>query len=418
MRTAGRMIVVVATLTSMLGACKGSGTEPTVTVTMEPLTSVFQYAQVGRTVSVAPAVILKDRNGAPMANKQVVFAVTAGGGQVTPATVTTGADGVAAATGWTLGSANAVNAVAVTVQGADPTKFFALASGGTPAQPLSARITGLTGRPFGVRGHSGNIAYVTRQDANLATRVDATAMSMSSSVPTGNDPAEIVFDESGTRGYVPDVLGHTIAIVNVSTNTLEQEVPVSGSPFRVAMLPNGQRVYVPMNNGQIAVLQTATRTLGAPITLSGALNGIAIDAAGQRLYVSSMFGNVFVVDAATGQTLTSRAVGGTPQEVVLSPDGTEVYVANESGWVDVLEASTLNSKAKVTAPGAFGMALSPDGARLWVSGAQVGLVSIIDRTKRRLTDVVNVTGMPRRVAFTAAAKALVANEFGWLDVLQ
>ena len=413
-------IVAISSCAGALG-CGGTRTtpmEPTAAaMTVAATTGTVQIASAGGRVGLAPVVMVRDASGAPVPNVTVVFSVTAGGGEISPATVTTGANGVAAAATWTLGVVAGINTVSATIQGAEPAKFFAVAGNGTLPPPRTSRILNLTGRPFGVRVLSGNTAYVTRQDVNLASRVDAGTLASSTSLPTGGNPADIVYDRSGARGYVADVLGFSVAIVNISNGTLEKEVPVVGSAFRVAIAPSGDRVYVPMNNGQIAVLQTATGTLTNPINLSGPLNGIAFDQSGQRLYVSSMSGQIFVVDPASGQILNSRTVGGTGQEVVVSPDGSELYVANEAGWVDVLDTSTLNSKARVTIPEAFGMSLSPDGSKLWVSCTRIGVVFVLDRVTRTLVDGFYVTGLPRRIAFTSSGKALVANEGGWLDVL-
>ena len=168
-----------------------------------------------------------------------------------------------------------------------------------------------------------------------------------------------------------------------------------------------------MNNGQIAVLQTATETLTNPINLSGPLNGIAFDQSGQRLYVSSMSGKYLSLTPRPARSSNSRTVGGKGQEVVVSPDGSELYVRTRRVGSHVLDTSTLNSKARVTVPEAFGMSLSPDGSKLWVSCTRIGVVFVLDRVTRTLVDGFYVTGLPRRIAFTSSGKALVANEGGW-----
>lgn len=62
-----------------------------------------QSAAVGASVTTAPAVTVKDQYGNAVANAPVTFTVDAGGGSITGATTTTGADGVARVGGWTLG---------------------------------------------------------------------------------------------------------------------------------------------------------------------------------------------------------------------------------------------------------------------------------------------------------------------------
>jgi len=62
-----------------------------------------QEAGPNAAVAVAPRVLVRDAQGAPVAGVPVSFAVEAGGGTVAGGPVTTGADGVATAGAWTLG---------------------------------------------------------------------------------------------------------------------------------------------------------------------------------------------------------------------------------------------------------------------------------------------------------------------------
>ncbi len=64
-----------------------------------------QTALAGAAVAVDPAVLVTDAGGNPVSGVNVQFAVTAGNGAVNPATVATGANGIATVTSWTLGDA-------------------------------------------------------------------------------------------------------------------------------------------------------------------------------------------------------------------------------------------------------------------------------------------------------------------------
>ncbi len=71
-----------------------------------------QTALAGAAVAVDPAVIVTDAGGNPVSGVDVQFDVTAGGGSVDPATVTTGSNGIATVTSWILGAAGANTLVA------------------------------------------------------------------------------------------------------------------------------------------------------------------------------------------------------------------------------------------------------------------------------------------------------------------
>src|SRR5205823_5913121 len=77
-----------------------------------------QTATAGTAVATPPSVLARDASGNPVAGVSVTFAVATGGGSVEPtAPVVTGANGVAAATSWTLGATAGSNTLTATAAG-------------------------------------------------------------------------------------------------------------------------------------------------------------------------------------------------------------------------------------------------------------------------------------------------------------
>ncbi len=94
-----------------------------------------QTATVGTAVSTAPAVLVRDASGNPVAGVSVTFAVASGGGSALPAAaVTTNASGIAAATSWTLGTLAGANSLTATA-----------APGGITTNPITFTATGAPG---------------------------------------------------------------------------------------------------------------------------------------------------------------------------------------------------------------------------------------------------------------------------------
>ena len=95
----------------LLGACAdGLATAPQPMPAVMRMTSVAeafyassQSAEPGTAVAVAPAVVVQDAAGRPMAGITVRFVVNAGGGSVGEGVVLTDAAGVAGAGSWRLG---------------------------------------------------------------------------------------------------------------------------------------------------------------------------------------------------------------------------------------------------------------------------------------------------------------------------
>ena len=119
----------------------------TINITAGPASSVAiqagddQTAGVGEAVPIDPAVIVRDVSSNPVTGVVVEFLVTGGGGVVSPATVTTGSNGIATVTSWTLGSTAGANTMTATASGLNTVTFDATASEAATTTGLSAEPT-------------------------------------------------------------------------------------------------------------------------------------------------------------------------------------------------------------------------------------------------------------------------------------
>jgi len=72
-----------------------------------------------------------------------------------------------------------------------------------------------------------------------------------------------------------------------------------------------------------------------------------------------------VIDAATNMVTAKISVGGGSQGVAVSPDGSKLYVANEcDNTVSVIDAVTNMGTATITVGvNPVGVAITPDGSK-------------------------------------------------------
>lgn len=94
---------------------------------VEPAGADGLTAEAGSTVATAPAVIVRDSRGEPLAGTLVQFAVTRGGGSLGASSARTDEHGRASALEWRLGPAPGVNEATATVGGLQPVRFTATA---------------------------------------------------------------------------------------------------------------------------------------------------------------------------------------------------------------------------------------------------------------------------------------------------
>lgn len=122
-----RTAVLASSAFLMLAACGGGdSTAPTDTTrNLAKLNGDNQTAVVGSAVATAPSVKVTNKSGAGVAGVAITFTVASGGGSVSGASQTTGADGVATAGGWTLGTTAGANTLTAAISGGASVTFAA-----------------------------------------------------------------------------------------------------------------------------------------------------------------------------------------------------------------------------------------------------------------------------------------------------
>lgn len=259
---------------------------------------------------------------------------------------------------------------------------------------------------------------------------------------TGFVLAGILFLGGSARAQTLIVLNksdHNAALVNPRTHEVIAKLPTGQGPHEVTVSKNGRVAYV-TNYGSFAIFrneqQAEQRRMepGHTITVLDLKkkavvatwdlgeyrqpHGIAVSENGKRVWVTAEANQaVLELDAKTGKILNAwKTEQRTSHMVVVTPNQRKLYVANiGSGSVSVVDRSNPFTKSAVktivTAPGAEGIAVLPDGSAVWVVNRASDSISEIDVQ----TDTVKATfpsngKFPIRVKFTPDGKlALVSN---------
>ena len=143
--------------------------------------------------------------------------------------------------------------------------------------------------------------------------------------------------------------------------------------------------------------------------LLGVTLGSTLAEAKPFAYVTNAGANsVSVIDTATNTVVATVPVGFSPTGVAITPDGTRVYVSGIP--VTVIDTATNTVVATLPVSGGVG-AITPDGAHAYVTNANSLLV--IDTTTNTVVSAVPMAGPPGAVAITPdGTHAYVAISFG------
>jgi YVTN family beta-propeller protein len=139
---------------------------------------------------------------------------------------------------------------------------------------------------------------------------------------------------------------------------------------------------------------------------------------GQPLaYVANSGGTVSVIDTGDNTVVDTIQLGNGPSGVAVTPDGKRVYVVlNNSGSVSVIDTA---SNLVVGNPIPVGsspqnVAMAPDGKRIYVANIASNSVSVIDTASNMVTGTISAGSRPLEVAVTPDGKRVYValNNFG------
>ena len=171
--------------------------------------------------------------------------------------------------------------------------------------------------------------------------------------------------------YTANLLSGDLSVVNLNSITLTRSIAVGDSPWGIAIAPNGKRTYIAVTGG-VAIVDTARgqRVDFVPLKSGYFRSKVAISADERILLVANPQGELTTIDMPTRGILNEFALNMIPYDIKLSPNGRYAYVLSEDdGAVAIVDVRVGQVTDRLTFSGAYRgyfMAQSPDGRLLYV----------------------------------------------------
>jgi YVTN family beta-propeller protein len=199
-----------------------------------------------------------------------------------------------------------------------------------------------------------------------------------------------------------------------------RQAELGGLPLRLTAVP-GQPYVIATSNGYgdhfLAVIDAAKEQVVDRVPIQEGWMGIAVDAAGQTVYASAGSQDRILVYRLNAGRLERQVeipleAGTFPAGLALSPDGKRLYVtangANALKVVDLAERKVAATIPVGVKP--YACAVSLDGKRAWVSNWGENSVAAIDLSERTVYRTIPVREKPNDLLLDRAGERLfVAN---------
>lgn len=359
-------------------------------------------------------VIVMDRFGNRVPNATVTWTIVQGTGAALSATTTTtnaqGRTGVR----LTLG-AEGEHRVRAVVNGII-TEFRLLATLATHPAGTIVSTMPFAGAFGAAVSDAGRVAVASLGGGVLSSDTLGGARD---TIALGGLPVHVAFEPNTSSAWVSRRNANAATRIDAVAGTVGMSVAAPGSPFAIAVSPDGARLFVAGDDSLRAYALPGGVRLGA-VALGQNSEGIAFNADGSRLYVGAHAANGGSILEVDPQTMAiTRGFGGLGGKVQgLTFWGDYVYGVLEEGALFRIEVAS-GLVTGVTLPGGvYDVEVTPDGMRLWVSIMSTGEVWIYDRETGAYLGKVAVGGTPRVIAFNRrGGRAFVANEGGYVTII-
>lgn len=496
--SAHAILLLVAIVTS----CGGDSTAPPVAAALEIVAGGgTQVAAAGDSVPAVPAVRVVSATGKPVLSSFVTFSVTSGGGSIRRQLVSPDRDGIATPGRWVLGTEAGANTLTAYVSGAPgilPVSFTATGVPGPAAvivpapayvdldpgesAPLGGTVTdvfgnvipgavlffeaempgivtvsgvglatavsggranvrlrsgGASGRvtlyvtgPPGdgiatnyltagqMRGSAvmgGRIVLMASAETGTLVRFDAATLADSAPWIVGPSPGAVALLPDESRVYV-SVEGPTrLLVLDATTGLPVRAIPVPARVRRLVVARDGSRLYATTESGDVLTVDPATDAVLRSVRLPGPVNGLAVAHASERIWVSVTSGGIYTIDGEAAPVLALTLVGS-PQGIALSKDGAKLYVARDSADAAVIDVFTRTLLSTLpNTMGSHDATVTRDGAAVWISEPAAGHVRLHHTATDRQFNLFGTGIAPRFVAFDRTGRiAVITGDSGVL----
>ena len=197
---------------------------------------------------------------------------------------------------------------------------------------------------------------------------------------------------SAYRVYVTNEGSGDISIIDPAARKVVGRVALGKRPRGIIASPDQRLLYIALSGSPVAGPGVDESTLPAADKTA---DGIA------------------VFDVATNKVLRVLRGISDPEQIALSPDGATLYVASEdTGRVMFMNARTGTIRATLVVGGEpEGLATSPDGKLVYATSEEDSTIAVIDAVQPRVLSRIAVGKRPRSIAFQrSGARAFVPGE--------
>jgi DNA-binding beta-propeller fold protein YncE len=209
---------------------------------------------------------------------------------------------------------------------------------------------------------------------------------------------------------------NTVSFVDIASGAEQARVATGIAPHEIAISPDGlQAAVVAYGGTSVDILDIRRKRVARRLEIApiAGPHGIIWLRSGALIIAADRSNALVLVDPRTGAVRSTPTDQKGSHMVAVSPDQRRAYVANIiSGTVGVFELPSLRKLEDIRVGGMpEGLAVSSDGAHLWIGSNSVPQVRIVELKSCRIVATLPTDPIPIRVAISPDGKTAVTSNF-------
>ena len=316
----------------------------------------------------------------------------------------------------------------------------------------------------------GTIAYVSNQWSDNISVIDLITLKVADTIKTGNGPAGLSLSANGKFLYVVNTFGSDLSVIDLSTREERKRLTTGNDPTGTSLSPDGKELYVTSRRAKIApygeplisdltVVNDSTQRVTKYMSIESAymMENVSFTSSGdlammtlirpKNLVTSLQVERGWMMNHGIGiveqkeegriaQLLLDEpnAYYSDPFDIVITPDGKKAFVS--SSGVDVISVISIDSIRSIlkdsspkilknisnnlgissrfvlkripTGANPKGLALSPDGKRLYVAEQLEDKIAVINTESLENINSIDLGG-PLRITVARQGRRLFNN---------
>ena len=188
-----------------------------------------------------------------------------------------------------------------------------------------------------------NKGFTSNGKLNTVTVFDLKTNAVLTQVPTGEGPDAIFYEPFSKRIITCNGRSKNLSLIDPVTDKLTATISLIGRP-ETAVGDNAGKIYVNLEDkSMIAVVNIATNTVenNWPLAPGEAPTGLAIDTKTRRLFAGCSDNKLLVIlDATTGKLIDKLPIGDHCDGVEFDPALNVIYASNGDGTLTVIHETS------------------------------------------------------------------------------